>query len=72
MTVKPMTVKDLIDLLKKYPKNLPVCYQRYSEYCLLEAGDIAELELCAPRPDGWVANARPDKPTQNYLVLPGN
>ena len=29
-------------------------------------------KLCLPRADGWVANARPDKETQEYLCFPGN
>ena len=72
MSVKPMTVKDLIAILKKYPKNLPVCYEMCSEQLLLEEQDIKVAPLCLPREDGWVADARPDKPTQNYLVFPGN
>lgn len=67
-----MTVKDLIELLQKKPQELKVVYQCYSENCLLEAEDIEIEDLCLPRNDGWVANKRPDKPTEKYLVLPGN
>lgn len=67
-----MTVKDLIDLLATYPKDLPVAYRIYSEQCLLEAKDIDVVDLCYPRPDGWVQDKRPDMPTQQYLLLPGN
>ncbi len=67
-----MTVKELIDILQGKPQNLQVAYRIYSEYCLLEPDDIGMRLLCAPRPDGWVHDARPDKPTQDYLVLPGN
>ena len=67
-----MTVAELIELLKTYPQDLPVCYQIYSEQCMLEPKDISVQSLCAEREDGWVANKRPDKPTVEYLVLPGN
>lgn len=64
-----MTVKELIELLQSKPQDLPVVYSKYSEYCLLEAGDVTVDNLCPPRDDGWVACRRPDRPTQEYLVL---
>jgi len=67
-----MKVRELIELLQTYPQELPVAYRLFSEKCLLEAGDIDVQSLCEPRADGWVANARPDKPTIDYLVFPGN
>jgi hypothetical protein len=67
-----MTVAELITLLQTKPQELQVVYQLHSEYCLLEANLIDVERLCEPRPDGWVHDARPDKPTQEYLVLPGN
>lgn len=67
-----MTVKDLIAILQGKPQDLPVAYRCYSEWNLLEAGDIEVRALCLPRGDGWVHDARPDKPTQDYLTLPGN
>lgn len=67
-----MTVKELIDLLATYPKDLPVAYCCYSEQVLLEANEIELVDLCHPRPDGWVQNKRPDMPTQQYLLFPGN
>ena len=67
-----MTVSELIELLKTYPQDLPVAYDKYSEQCILEAKDLSVQSLCAEREDGWVANARPDKPTIEYLVFPGN
>lgn len=69
---KPVTVADLIAYLKKLPKDLPVAYERYSEQCLLALDEIYLAEKCLPRPDGWVQHARPDMPTQKYLILPGN
>ena len=65
-----ITVKELIESLKDYPQDLLVVYSLYSEQILLEEDDLEVEELCLPRNDGWVANKRPDKPRQNYLVLP--
>lgn len=67
-----MKVRELIKELEEYPKDLDVVYRRYSEHALLESSDIAVGSLCLPRPDGWVPNKRPDKPSKDYLVLPGN
>lgn len=70
--VQPMTVKDLIEHLQAMPQDLPVIYQRYSEYRLLDKRDISVEEQCTLRSDGWVHRFRPDKPKQLYLVFPGN
>ena len=67
-----MTVAEFITYLKKQPQDLQVAYRRYSEQCLLETKDITMLVACEARPDGWIQDYRPDKPTQTYLVLPGN
>lgn len=67
-----MTVKELIAILQNKPQDLLVAYRKYSEWSLLEVDDIGIAPLCPPRPDGWVHDARPDKPTQDYLTLPGN
>lgn len=67
-----MTVAELIEHLKTVPQDLPVAYRRYSEQCLLDVTDIYVDTLCEARADGWVANARPDKPTIDYLIFPGN
>lgn len=67
-----MTVKDLIYFLSTQRQDLPVVYRVCSEQALLERKDISVEKLCIPRPDGWVANARPDKELIEYLVLPGN
>lgn len=67
-----MTVFELITFLLAQPQDLPVAFGRYSEYCLLEEGQIAVFDACLPREDGWVHSARPDKPVQTYLMLPGN
>jgi len=67
-----MTVKELIDILQGKPDHLHVVYRCCSEWCMLEADDIEIQSLCHPRPDGWVANARPDKEKMEFLTLPGN
>ena len=67
-----MTVEDLIKLLATYPKDMLVAYEIYSEQCLLEAKDIRVIDACHPRSDGWVQDKRPDMPTQQYLMFPGN
>lgn len=69
---KEMTVADLITFLKRQPKDLPVAYRCFSEQVLLGADEIIVVEAGKPRPDGWIQNKRPDKPTQKYLMLPGN
>ena len=67
-----MTVADLIVFLQTQPQDLMVAYQMFSEQSLLEANEIAIIEACVPRHDGWVHHKRPDKPTQKYLLFPGN
>lgn len=67
-----MTVAELIDLLKKYLRELTVIYSKYSEFCLLESQDIGITVACEPREDGWVHTARHDKKSKIYLSLPGN
>ena len=67
-----MTVRELIAYLSTQPQDLQVVYQLYSEQCLLRTSDISVQKFCVARDDGWVHQARPDKPTQEYLVLPGN
>jgi sulfur carrier protein ThiS len=67
-----MTVADLIDFLETQPKDILVAYSKYSEQCLLGAEELEIVELCEPRPDGWIENRRPDKPFRKYLRFPGN
>lgn len=67
-----MTVAELIAKLQTMPPHLLVAYCRYSEQCLLEADDLEIVEACLPRPDGWIQGKRPDKPTREYLMFPGN
>ena len=67
-----MTVSELIEFLKTQPQDVQVAYEIHSEQCLLETKAITLKELCEARPDGWVQDKRPDKPTCMYLVFPGN
>lgn len=67
-----MLVSELIEYLKKQPQNLQVVYRCYSERCLLTEEDVEVEELCIPRNDGWVHHKRPDMPSKEYLVFPGN
>lgn len=67
-----MTVADLIEFLQKKPQDLLVAYEKHSEQCLLNADKITTVELCEPRPDGWIQNKRSDMPLRTYLMFPGN
>lgn len=66
------TIAQLIAHLQTLPGDLPVAFELHSEQCLLDLKDLRIAQLCYPRPDGWVHHARPDKPTQPYLLFPGN
>lgn len=66
------TVKELIEFLQKQPEDMVVGYECFSEYRVLELVDIYRMISCTPRPDGWIHSKRPDKPTQEYLMFPGN
>lgn len=67
-----MTVKELIAFLQTQPQDMQVAYRCYSEQILLDCDDISIIEGCDPRGDGWIQDKRPDKPTQKYLLFPGN
>lgn len=67
-----MKVHELVNFLQELPQDLDVVYEIWSEQCILERDDISIKELCHPRPDGWVQDARPDKPLIKYVVFPGN
>lgn len=67
-----MNVAELIEFLNKQPQEMQVAYLKYSEQCLLNEDDITVIELCNPRPDGWVQDKRPDMESQTYLLFPGN
>jgi hypothetical protein len=66
-----MTVKGLIERLREFDPDLPVCYELHSEYCLLNAADLKVQDLQPARSDGWVHREH-GKTTIRYLVFPGN
>jgi len=67
-----MKVKELIEFLKKQDQEMIVVYRCFSERDTLQESLIEIVEAGLPRPDGWIANKRPDKPSQKYLEFPGN
>ena len=67
-----MNVEQLVAFLKTQPQDLQVIFECYSEFRLLEEGEILVREASIARQDGWVHSKRPDKPSQVYLVFPGN
>lgn len=68
----PLTVAELIKFLKKQDPAAPVAYRQYSDQTLMALDNIEVVKGCFPRNDGWVQNARPDKPQQTYILFPGN
>ena len=67
-----MSVSELIEFLKTFPGDMPVCYRFCSDFALLEAKEITTAKLQFARTDGYVHDARPDKDGTEYLILPGN
>ena len=67
-----MTVAELIAYLQTQPQDIQVAYLIYSEQRLLETEEIEVVECGVAREDGWVHNKRSDKPSQLYLMFPGN
>lgn len=64
-----MKVRELIAELSYFDPELEVVYSLYSEYTILDGGELKVLTACQPRHDGWVHARRPDQPTQTYLLL---
>lgn len=67
-----MKVSELIQFLKDQPQDMEVGYCCFSEQCILEEDDIKVELLSVERSDGWIHDKRPDKPTKEYLIFPGN
>ena len=67
-----MKVAELVAFLQQQPQELTVAFELHSELMLLDADMIMVQQHCEPRPDGWIQRKRPDKPTLQYLVFPGN
>jgi hypothetical protein len=70
--LKPITVGRLIEILQGFDRDRLVVYKCHSEQALMEEGMVELWKGCAPRPDGWVHDERPDKPSQGYVLFPGN
>ena len=70
--LKRLTVGTLIEELQKFPEELPVAFDCYSEHCLLLSGQLRVERGCLPRDDHWVQRERPDMISQDYLIFPGN
>lgn len=64
-----MTVSELIEHLKTLPPELPVAMDLWSEQIIVNIEDVTVKQLGETRADGWVPNARPDKPTTGYVVF---
>lgn len=64
-----MKVKDLIAQLQTYDPEMLVISSLHSEYILLSDLSVDLGKAQPPRPDGWVHRARPDKPTQDYIII---
>lgn len=70
--------KDMVVAYKAYSENnllgldMIKTIDGRSEGSMLSLDMIKTIEACAPRPDGWVPNARPDRQAFKYLLLPGN
>ena len=67
-----MNVAELIRFLQTQPQDLLVAYSLYGAKCLLGVEQFGSFEACAPRPDGWIQDKRPDMPAKTYLLFPGN
>jgi hypothetical protein len=70
--MKTVTVAELVAFLLTQDQTMPVAYRCFSEAAVLELDDIKVQDRCLPRADGWAHEQRPDKPSQSYLVFPGN
>ena len=72
MSMKPITVAELIAHLQTLPQQLPVAYRLHSEQILMELDDVSVEWLQEARPDGWVHDKRSDRPAVRYVVFLGN
>lgn len=74
-----MTIKELIEELRRYPEDLQVLYRRYSDYMYMERDDITIGPAVVLRPsDGWLTRVHPSMTPKelatkrDYLIFPGN
>lgn len=64
-----MRVSELIEELKKHPLDMIVIMDKHSEYIAIR--NVLEVDACEPRYDGWIHEARPDKPKKKYIWIGG-
>jgi len=69
---EPLTVGTLKKILDQHPDDMYIVYGCRSEQVLMMSDQVNTADLGQARNDNWVHNYRPDKPTQEYLVFPGN
>lgn len=71
-----MNVKELRELLEKYPDDMEVLYQLYSDYENLKPDDISAMP--SVNMGGYWMRSHPTMSSENkanekiYLVFPGN
>ena len=64
-----MKVSEMIRLLQTHPQDMQIVISQHSEYLLLTGDSLVEIDLCEWRNDGWVHDAREDKPKIKYLLI---
>jgi len=79
-TERPITVGDLIGHLKQFDAGLPVIYECFSDYALLELKEVRVVKA-VPK-SHWVMRAYPEheatmseenrKAARQFLCFPGN
>jgi hypothetical protein len=72
MHPKSITVAQLITHLQTLPQDALVGQVKFSEFQIVTLNEFNLMNLCPPRPDGWIHDSRPDIPTIQYLIISGN
>lgn len=67
-----MKVKDLIVHLQAQDQEMLVAYCFCSDQKLMHVEEISIIEAGEPRNDDYIHAKRFDKPSQKYLLFPGN
>lgn len=70
--VEPMTVAELVAYLQTLPQDMWVAQASMGTCVLVEKCDLHVGRLPEPDEIGDIPGWRPDMPTRQYLVLPGN
>ena len=75
-TENEMNVKELKKMLERYPDDMEIVNERYSDYQVIQEGDWAVVK--GVDKDGWVMQSHPTMSEANkaaekrYLALLGN